>query len=61
VPDPVAAVIMSCLRERPADRPTASMLRETLEPIVAALPRPRIGAFRPGGRTLMRRLERGRT
>jgi serine/threonine-protein kinase len=57
VPGPLAAVITSCLRKRPADRPTASDLRETLEPIVAALPRPRIGVFRPGGRALMRRLQ----
>jgi serine/threonine protein kinase len=50
VPDALAAVIASCLAPRPADRPTAGELRERLEPIVAALPRPRLGRFRPGGR-----------
>jgi eukaryotic-like serine/threonine-protein kinase len=47
VPAPVAAAVMSCLEFRPADRPTAGELGDALEPLVGALPAPRIGRFRP--------------
>jgi eukaryotic-like serine/threonine-protein kinase len=50
VPPPLAAVIRSCLEQTPGDRPSARELAEELEPWVAALPRPRLGLFRPGGR-----------
>ena len=50
VPPELASTILSCLEENPAERPTARRLAETLEPWVAALPRPRLGLFRPGGR-----------
>ena len=50
VPSPLAAVIQSCLDKTPANRPSARELAEELEPWVAALPRPRLGLFRPGGR-----------
>jgi eukaryotic-like serine/threonine-protein kinase len=47
VPPPLAAAVMSCLEFRPADRPTAGELGDALEPLVGALPAPRIGRFRP--------------
>jgi serine/threonine protein kinase len=50
VPRDLAAVVASCLEHDPADRPTARELAETIETWVAALPRPRLGLFRPGGR-----------
>ena len=46
-----------CLEPRPGDRPTAAELGDALEPFVDALPPPRIGRFRPGGKQLLERLE----
>jgi eukaryotic-like serine/threonine-protein kinase len=57
VPPKLEPLILSCLEERPADRPTAAELGDALEPFVAALPAPKLGRFRPGGRQLMERLE----
>jgi serine/threonine-protein kinase len=51
IPEELAALIMSCLEYRPADRPTALELAHALEPWVASLPQARLGLFRPGGRT----------
>jgi serine/threonine-protein kinase len=51
VPPAVAEVVSATLEKRPADRPTAGEVAERLEPMVAGLPRPRLGLFRPGGRT----------
>lgn len=50
VPPPVGEAVMRCLRDDPDERPSAAELAETLEPLVDALPRPRLGLFRPGGR-----------
>jgi serine/threonine-protein kinase len=54
LPDDVPAVfrelLLSTLEVRPADRPTAAELGDGLEPLVAALPRPRLGRFRPSDR-----------
>jgi serine/threonine protein kinase len=50
VPPAVGDAVLSCLRDDPDERPTAAQLAETLEPLVDALPRPRLGLFRPGGR-----------
>jgi eukaryotic-like serine/threonine-protein kinase len=50
VPAELADVVCSCLERTPARRPAAHELAETIEPWVAALPRPRLGLFRPGGR-----------
>jgi serine/threonine protein kinase len=50
VPDALAELIRRCLEKAPANRPSARELAEQFEPSVAALPRPRIGLFRPGGR-----------
>jgi eukaryotic-like serine/threonine-protein kinase len=57
VPPALAARVMACLERRPADRPTAGELADELEPMVGALPPPRLGRFRPGGKALLRRLE----
>lgn len=58
VPAAVRGPLLSCLAPRPEDRPTAGELGDALEPLVDALPAPRIGRFRPGGRELLERLER---
>jgi serine/threonine protein kinase len=57
VPLVLEGLLESCLESRPADRPTAAELGDALEPLVDALPPPRIGPFRPGGRRLLERLE----
>jgi eukaryotic-like serine/threonine-protein kinase len=57
VPPKLEPLVLSCLEERPADRPTAAELGDALEPFVAALPAPKLGRFRPGGKQLMERLE----
>ena len=41
------AAVMACLEPHPADRPAAGELGDELEPLVGALPAPRIGRFRP--------------
>jgi len=50
VPGHLAAAISSCLEPRPADRPTAGELADLLEPVVDALPAPKLGRFRPAPR-----------
>jgi eukaryotic-like serine/threonine-protein kinase len=57
VPPALRDLLGSCLAPLPADRPTAAELGDALEPLVDALPPPRIGRFRPGGRQLLERLE----
>lgn len=42
VPPVLADPILSCLEERPEDRPTAEELADVLQPLVAVLPRPSI-------------------
>ena len=49
-PPALAAAVLACMEPLPAGRPTASELGDVLEPVVDALPRPRLGMFRPGGR-----------
>src|SRR5918999_3561217 len=49
VPLPLAELIGHTLARPPGERPTAALLAAELEPLVAALPRPRLGRFRPGG------------
>jgi len=53
IPLAVQAPLRSCLEPRPGDRPTAAELGDALEPIVDALPPPRIGRFRPGGKRML--------
>ena len=50
VPAAVGDAIAACLDPRPADRPTADELARMLEPLVDALPAPRLGRFRPSPR-----------
>jgi eukaryotic-like serine/threonine-protein kinase len=50
VPAPIAEAVYACLSDRPEERPSPSELAAALEPLAAALPAPRIGRFRPGGR-----------
>ena len=57
VPPALTGLLMSCLEPRPGDRPTAGELGDALEPFVDALPPPRIGRFRPGGKQMLERLE----
>jgi eukaryotic-like serine/threonine-protein kinase len=57
VPPKLHRLLRSCLEQRPEDRPGAADLGDALEPFVAALPTPKIGRFRPGGKQLMERLE----
>jgi eukaryotic-like serine/threonine-protein kinase len=47
VPAPLRDAVMACLERHPADRPTPGQLGDALEPLVGALPAPRIGRFRP--------------
>lgn len=54
VPPRLVELILACLEPRPADRPLPAQLGDALEPLVAALPPPRIGRFRPGGRAMER-------
>ncbi|MDF2749629.1 MAG: hypothetical protein K0T00_804 [Gaiellaceae bacterium] len=50
VPRALSELLFATLDPRPADRPTAAELGDALEPLVAALPRPRLGRFRPSDR-----------
>lgn len=49
-PDAVAKPILACLDPRPEARPQASELAAMLEPLVATLPKPKIGGFKPSPR-----------
>ena len=59
VPVALAALVAPCLERDPSNRPTAGELADALEPLVDALPAPRIGRFRPGHRAMERSLENG--
>jgi serine/threonine protein kinase len=50
IPPELADAVLSCMAPEPSARPAAAELARTLEPLVDALPRPRLGMFRPGGR-----------
>lgn len=56
VPGPVAGIVLACLDPDPGARPAPAEVAAELEPLVDALPRPRLGLFRPGGRARMNRL-----
>ena len=47
VPDSVAALIMLCLERDPERRPGPAGLHEALEPILGALPKPRLSRLKP--------------
>jgi serine/threonine-protein kinase len=51
LPPAVADLVLAALEKSPANRPVAGEVAAALEPLVAALPAPRLGLFRPGGRT----------
>jgi eukaryotic-like serine/threonine-protein kinase len=57
VPEPLAALVLECLRTRPADRPTLGEVSATLELLVDRLPAPRISRLRPGGAARLRGLD----
>ena len=59
VPPALAELVLPCLADKPADRPTAGELADEFEPLVDSLPAPKIGKFRPGGSQMMRALENG--
>jgi eukaryotic-like serine/threonine-protein kinase len=48
VPDDLAKPILACLDPDPAARPTPAALAEALEPLMGALPKPRLGGWKPG-------------
>lgn len=48
VPDDLAKPILASLDPDPAARPTPAELAEAFEPLMAALPRPRLGGWKPG-------------
>jgi eukaryotic-like serine/threonine-protein kinase len=50
VPSVLAEVVLRALSRDPGGRPTAAELADVLEPIDAALPRPRLGRMRPTDR-----------
>jgi eukaryotic-like serine/threonine-protein kinase len=57
VPAPLAELVFDALAREPADRPTLAELADRLERLVDALPQPRLSRFRPGAKSLMRRLD----
>jgi serine/threonine protein kinase len=57
VPAPLAEIVLRALAPEPADRPTLEELLDGLERLVDALPQPRLGRFRPGGKAPVRRLD----
>lgn len=47
VPAAVGKLVTACLEPKPADRPEPAELAYQLEPLVAALPQPVLGGFKP--------------
>ncbi|MGH8892373.1 MAG: serine/threonine-protein kinase [Actinomycetes bacterium] len=47
VPAPVADLVLACLARKPADRPSPAQVAEAVEPLIARLPKPVLGGFRP--------------
>jgi serine/threonine protein kinase len=47
---PLREIVLGCLEDDPGSRPLAAEISEALEPLVALLPLPRLGRFRPGSR-----------
>ena len=43
----VAEPILACLAHEPAQRPTAAEVADRLEPVLAALPKPRLSRLKP--------------
>lgn len=57
LPPALEPLVRSCLAPRPEERPSAGELGDALEPLVDALPAPRIGRLRPGGKRMLEALE----
>jgi serine/threonine protein kinase len=57
LPPALEPLVRSCLAPRPEERPSAGELADALEPLVDALPPPRIGRLRPGGKRMLEALE----
>jgi eukaryotic-like serine/threonine-protein kinase len=47
---PLREIVLACLDDDPRSRPLPAEISDALEPLVALLPLPRLGRFRPGGR-----------
>lgn len=47
VPPLLADLILACLARSPADRPTPAQIAQAVEPLIARLPKPVLGGFRP--------------
>ncbi|MGH3484605.1 MAG: serine/threonine-protein kinase [Nocardioidaceae bacterium] len=47
IPDDLAKPVLACLDPDPAARPTPAALAEAIEPLMAALPKPRLGGWKP--------------
>lgn len=47
---PLREVVRACLEDDPSARPLPAEISEELEPLVALLPLPRLGRFRPGSK-----------
>ena len=56
-PASLRALVDAALEPDPRERPAPAELAAELEPIAVALPRPRLGSFRPGGRRRLRELD----
>ena len=50
-PPALADLVLSCLSLQPGDRPTPAQIAQAVEPLIAALPRPVLGGFRPQRRS----------
>jgi len=50
VPPVITGLVLACLARRPEDRPTAAEVAESVEPLIARLPKPVLGGFRPAKR-----------
>jgi serine/threonine protein kinase len=55
VPAPLARLVLDCMASEPEQRPAAGDLGDRLEPLVDALPAPRLGRFRPAPKRSRRR------
>jgi serine/threonine protein kinase len=51
VPDAIAMPLLACLEKSSPNRPTAAELHSEFEPLLAHLPKPRLGALKPGSRS----------
>jgi len=50
VPEQIATPLLACLQKSSPNRPTAAELHDEWEPLLAKLPKPRLGKLKPGFR-----------